>query len=167
MTDKIANDKVVGVHYTLTNNEGEVLDSSRDSDPLYYLHGAGNIVPGLEKKLAGLPIGATKKVVVAPKDGYGEKSGLPDQPIPRDAFPKGAQIQVGMSFLTRDEGGQPMPVWVTEVTESTVNVTLDHPLAGVTLNFDVEVMSLRAANDSEKEHGHAHGADGHSHHHHH
>ena len=128
-----------------------------------YLHGADNIVPGLEKELAGKGVGDKLQVVVSPEEGYGPKQATKPQAVPRLAFPKGASIEVGMSFLVEGPNAQPMPVWVSKVQGPTVYIDTNHPLAGVTLHFDVEVVGVREATAEELEHGHPHGPGAHHH----
>jgi FKBP-type peptidyl-prolyl cis-trans isomerase SlyD len=163
MSIVIATGKVVGFHYTLTNDHGEVLDSSAGSTPLMYLHGSGNIVPGLEDALVGRGPGDNLKVVVQPEDGYGEKHGPGPQPVPRDAFPAGMAVEPGMQFAVEGPDGNPIPVWVTSVEDNAVHIDVNHPLAGSRLHFEVDVVSIRDATDAEREHGHPHGAGGHHH----
>ena len=145
---------VVGIHYRLTNDSGEELDTSIGFDPLYYLHGARNIVPGLENELTGLSVGAKKLVVVAPGDGYGEKQSKEPVAIAKSNFPPNMEIQKGMMFHTEGPDGEPVPLWVTDVTDDAVLVDTDHPLAGVTLNFDVEIVEIRPASEEELANGH-------------
>ncbi len=147
--------KVVFFHYTLTNDAGETIDSSRGGNPLPYLHGAGNIVPGLEKQLEGLAVGAKLQADVSPEEGYGVRRGEP-MPVPRDQFPADVNLQPGMQFFAEDPNGNHFPLWIAQVGEDTVLVDPNHPLAGENLHFDVEIMSLRDASDEEKEHGHPH-----------
>ena len=154
---------VVGIHYSLTNNDGQQLDTSIGFDPLYYLHGAQNIVRGLEDGLLGLSVGDKKTVVVAPADGYGERLSKAPVEIPRSNFPPNIDVQPGMMFHTEGPDGNPVPLWVTEVTKENVLVDTDHPLAGVTLNFEVEVTDIREASEEELAHGHVHGPGGHHH----
>jgi FKBP-type peptidyl-prolyl cis-trans isomerase SlyD len=161
MTSITAN-KVATIHYILTDEAGETLDSSRDGDPMPYLHGAGNIVPGLETQLEGKAVGDKIKAVVAPEDGYGPKSGMPPQAVPKAAF-EGVEPQPGMPLVVEDDEGNHMQLWVAAVAEDQVLITPDHPLAGVTLHFDVEIMEVRDATETELEHGHAHSGDGHHH----
>ena len=153
---------VVEFHYTLTNEGGTVLDKS-EGEPLLYLHGSGQIVKGLEEALVGKAAGQSFSVKVQPEDGYGRRSGTP-QPVPRTSFPPNARLERGEQFLTRDPQGRPTPIWIAGTTDDTVFVDFDHPLAGETLFFAVEVVSVRLATDDEKTHGHAHGAHGHHHH---
>ncbi len=158
----VAADKVVTIHYTLTSEEGEVIDKS-GSDPLEYLHGHQNIVPGLERQIAGKSMGDKFRAVVEAAEGYGER--MPDarQEIPRSAFPADAPLREGIQLAAEGPDGQLIELWVVEVGEQAVVVDLNHPLAGQKLTFDIEVVSVRDATDEERSHGHAHG-DGHHHH---
>ncbi len=146
---------IVSIHYTLTDKEGDVLDSSEGKEPLHYLHGASNIIPGLEKELAGKSTGDQLNVVVSPTDGYGERQEQLVQEVPRTAFDGVDHIAPGMQFEAQTEGG-PMHVVVTEVTEDTVTVDGNHPLAGQELNFEVSVEQVREATEEEVSHGHPH-----------
>lgn len=152
----IASGSAVSIHYTLTNDAGETLDSSAGSSPLEYLHGAGNIVPGLERALEGKSAGDQVAVRVPPEDGYGEPSGIPASPVPRSSFPEGADLQPGMAVRAETDDG-PMMLWLKDVTDEAVTLSPDHPLAGVALNFSVEVVSVRDATEEEKAHGHVQG----------
>jgi FKBP-type peptidyl-prolyl cis-trans isomerase SlyD len=163
--DTIADGVVAIIHYTLTNDQGEVLDTSDGSDPLPYLHGANNIVPGLEKELTGLKVGDAKTVDVAPEEGYGVVNKDMIQQVPRDQFPDDAEVEPGVQFLMEAEGGHAMPIWVTAVEDGMVTIDANHPLAGQTLHFAVKVDSLRAPTDDEKAHGHPHGLTGSETHH--
>jgi len=160
LMDTIADGVIAIIHYTLKNDQGEVLDSSDGGDPLPYLHGASNIVPGLEKELAGLKIGDTKDIDVAPEEGYGVPNPAMIQKVPRDAFPEDAPVEAGAQFLMQGEGGQPIPIWVTEVTDDTVTIDANHPLAGQTLHFSISVEAVRLPTDEEKANGHPHGLTG-------
>jgi FKBP-type peptidyl-prolyl cis-trans isomerase SlyD len=158
--DTITDGVVAIIHYTLTNDGGEVLDSSEGSDALPYLHGASNIVPGLEKELAGLKVGDSKNVDVAPEDGYGAVNPTMIQSVPRDQFPEDAEVEAGVQFLMQGEGGQSIPIWVTKVEDGMVTIDANHPLAGETLHFAIKVESIRAPTEDEKAHGHPHGLTG-------
>lgn len=147
--------KVVFFHYTLTNDAGETIDSSRNGDPLPYLHGAGNIVPGLEKQLEGKALGDRFEAVVKPEQGYGVRHGNP-MPVPRDQFPADLELQPGMQFFGEDPNGNKFPLWIAAIEDGTILVDPNHPLAGVTLHFDVEIASIRDGSNDEKEHGHPH-----------
>jgi len=156
--------KVVTIHYTLTDDDGDVLDSSRDGDPLDYLHGHGGIVPGLEQGLEGKAAGTAVKITVSPKDGYGEPTGPGPRTVPRDAFPDDVELEPGMQFFAPGPNGKRMPIWITDVKPDGVEIDINHPLAGATLHFDVEVVGVRDATKDELAHGHPHGPDGHHHH---
>ncbi len=155
--------RVVTFHYTLTDSEGTEIDSSRGGDPLAYLEGAGNIIPGLESELSKLSQGDKKKVQVAAKDAYGEKNADMVMEVPRTQFPADVQIKVGDRFRTSDDHFSPV-FSVVKITDSHVTIDGNHPLAGKDLTFDVEITEVREASDEEKSHGHVHGAGGHHHH---
>lgn len=159
---QISPNKVVSIHYTLKNDAGDVLDTSSGREPLAYLHGSGNIIPGLEKALEGKSSGEKMNVSIAPEEGYGERHEGLIQDVPRDAFQGVEDIQPGMQFHAQGPSG-PMVVTVKEVGDNTVKVDGNHPLAGETLHFDVEVADVREATAEEQEHGHVHGAGGHDH----
>lgn len=159
---QISDNVVALIEYTLTNNQGEVLDSSVGGEPLGYIHGAGNIIPGLERALVGKKAGDTLKVTVAPADGYGEKNEAMLQEVPREMFQGVDQIEVGMQFHAQTDHGMQV-ITVAKVTADTITVDGNHPLAGETLNFDVKVIEVRAATEEELEHGHVHGNGGHHH----
>ena len=159
---QVADRHVVYIHYTLTNDGGEVLDSSRGGDPLAFLYGAGNIIRGLEKALDGKTAGETLNVRVEPDEAYGVRDERLVQEVPRSAFQGVDQIQPGMAFHAQSSQG-PMRVVVTAVTDDTVTVDGNHPLAGEPLTFDVEITEVRPATEEELTHGHVHGPGGHQH----
>jgi len=161
MTLMIGKNSVVGINYTLTNDEGEVMDSSEGRGPLVYLHGAQNLIQGLEQQLAGKTVGACFKATIAPADAYGESDPSLVQTLPRDMFRGVDNIEVGMSFTAQGPQGQ-QHIVVTAISGDEVTVDGNHPMAGKTLHFDVEVISVREASAEEIDHGHVH--DG-SHHH--
>lgn len=163
MTLAIANDHVVTIHYRLTLDDGSIADESFGGDPLVYLHGARNIVPGLERQLAGKHKGDKIEAVVAANEGYGEYDPTAEQTVPKTAFPPNVALQVGMQFQTRARNGQPMPVWIRAIKDDQVVVSANHPMAGQRLNFTVEVLDVRKATHEEKQHGHVHGPGGHHH----
>lgn len=164
MSDTIQNDTVVHLHYVLTDGEGKELDRSHGDEPLTYLHGHGNIVPGLEEALVGKKVGDELSVVVPPEKAYGARDGK-QQKVPRSAFSAGAELRVGMQVMSRDEQGRQFPMWIAKLQGATVVLDSNHPLAGVTLHFSVKVDGMRDATSDELKHGHAHGRDGHGHHH--
>jgi FKBP-type peptidyl-prolyl cis-trans isomerase SlyD len=158
---QIANQAVVTIDYTLTDDQGAVLDSSNGEEPLTYIQGAGNIIPGLENALLGKSSGDALKVTVAPGDGYGERDEDLVQAVPRSQFPE-VSIEVGMRFQAQGSDGSSV-VTVVAIDESSVTVDANHPLAGMTLAFDVKVLEVRSATADELEHGHVHGEGGHEH----
>ena len=162
MTDKITANKVVTLSYTLHDDDGELIDRSEDGRPLLYLHGARNIVPGLEEKLEGVGEGETIKATVPPDKGYGPRIGEA-QEVPRSLFPADAQLAAGMQVIAHDDEGRQIPFFITGVGEDSVTVDPNHPLAGETLHFEVTVESLRDATEEEIAHGHPHGPGGHQH----
>lgn len=154
---------VVSMHYELTNSAGEVLDSSEGREPLTYLHGAHNIIPGLENELTGSSTGDELKVVVQPEDGYGTHQPELVQQVPRSAFPNPDSLEAGMRFTANSGDGQAISVVITELGDDTVTVDGNHPLAGEVLHFSVSITAVRAATEEEMQHGHVHGPEGHAH----
>ena len=152
----IGDNLVVSMHYKLTDNEGNVLDSSEGSEPLTYLHGAGNIIPGLEKALVGKVEGDTQQVTVEPAEAYGEVMPELTQTVDKAAFQGVESVEVGMSFEAQTSDGSVQHIVVTKVDGEQVTVDANHPLAGVVLNFDVEIVSVREATEEEISHGHVH-----------
>ncbi|MEL0029056.1 MAG: peptidylprolyl isomerase [Perlucidibaca sp.] len=159
---QIAQDSVALIDYTLTNDEGEVIDSSAGGDPLAYLHGHHNIIPGLEKALAGKVAGDSLKVSIAPAEGYGEFNETLVEVVPRHLFQGVDQIEPGMQFHAQTGQGMQV-ITVTAVEGDEVTVDGNHPLAGQTLHFDVTIKEVRAASKEELDHGHVHGVGGHHH----
>jgi len=152
---QISDNKVVTIHYTLSNANGDVLDSSVGEEPLAYLHGASNIVVGLENALAGKAAGDKLDVTVAPEEGYGEKHEEMVQKVPVDNFAGVDKVEVGMQFMAQVPWGE-QPVTVIAVEDDGITLDGNHPLAGETLNFSVEVVAVRDATEEEVEHGHVH-----------
>jgi len=146
----------VTFHYTLTNSNGEELDSSAGRDPMKYLHGASNIVPGLEKEMDGKSSGDKLKVEVQPEEGYGEVNPQMIQKVPHSAFEGVPEIKPGMQFQAQGPGGETQHITVKEVTDDEVIVDGNHPLAGQVLHFDVTIEDVREASEEELSHGHAH-----------
>ena len=162
MSNKIQANKVVSLSYTLRDDSGEIIDQSKDGSPLLYLHGARNIVPGLEEQLEGVGEGESIKATVPPEKGYGPRIGE-SQEVPRNLFPADSEIAPGMQVVAHDDQGRQIPFFITGITDETVTVDPNHPLAGETLHFEVTVDSLRDASEEEIEHGHPHGPGGHQH----
>ncbi len=158
----IENDKVASIDYTLTNDAGETLDSSIGREPLTYLQGHQNIIPGLEKALEGKTTGDKLKVTVPPEEAYGTTNPALVQVVSRDVFQGVDNIDVGMSFQAQGDGG-PIIVTVTKIEGDQITIDGNHPLADMTLTFDVEVKDVREATEEEIAHGHIHGPEGHEH----
>ena len=160
----VAEGHIVTIHYTLKDEGGEVIDSSVGEDPMAYLHGAQNVVPGLEHGLVGAKVGDTLQLVVSPEDGYGPRDAeAPPQAIPRSEFPPDETIEPGMMFQAQDAEGHIIPLWVIDLDDENIVIDTHHPLAGVTLHFDVEILDVREATQEEQQHGHPHGPGGHVH----
>jgi FKBP-type peptidyl-prolyl cis-trans isomerase SlyD len=159
---EIAADRVVLIHYTLKGDDGAVLDSSAGGEPLAYIQGHGNLVPGLEKALEGGQAGKNMTVDVAPADGYGTRSEALVQRVPKRSLQGSGEIKKGMQFQGQTADGMRLFTVIAVVGDM---VTLDgnHPLADQTLHFDIEIVSVREATDDELAHGHVHGAGGHHH----
>lgn len=164
MPNSIAQDSVVSIHYQLTLDDGSIADSSFGGDPLLYLHGHGNLVPGLERQLGGKNAGDKFETTVLPADGYGEFDPAAEQTLPRSAFPPKVDIQPGMGFHTQDKQGNPVPLFVKELKGDQVVISYNHPLAGQRLHFKIEIVKVRKATKEELAHGHVHGPGGHHHH---
>lgn len=165
MADKnlmVTDGMVVSLDYTLRLQDGQIVDSSSGKEPLEYLHGTGQIIPGLEDGLDGMVIGEERQLTVAPADGYGERDPDSLQTVPSDFFPGDIEVVPGMAIQVRDENDQVFPVYVAEVRTQGVVLDFNHPLAGETLYFDTRVVGVRPATTEELSHGHAHG-EGHSH----
>lgn len=160
---KVAGQKVVAIHYTLKDDGGEVLDASAAGEPLAYLHGFGNLIPGLESALEGKSAGDKLSVTVAPEQGYGIRDEGLVQTVARSAFQGVEELAPGMRFQAGGPQGKRVVV-VTQVEKDLVTVDANHPLAGQTLHFEVELATVRDATREELEHGHVHGAGGHHHH---
>ncbi len=152
----IGNNLVVSMHYTLTDNDGNVLDSSEGSEPLAYLHGVGNIIPGLEKALTGKVKGDSLEVSVAPEEAYGESRPELVQVVNRAAFQGVEKVEAGMMFETQSPDGAVQRIMVKGVDGDEVTIDGNHPLAGVPLNFAVEIVEVREATEEEIAHGHSH-----------
>ena len=159
----IAQHKVVTIHYKVSDsNTDEVIDSSENGEPMTYLHGARNIIPGLEQALEGKLVGDELEVTVAPADAYGERSDDRIQQVPKEAFQDMEKVEPGMAVTAQTDQGQ-INLIVTEVSDDMVTVDANHPLAGKSLTFNVTVADIRDASEEEMAHGHVHGPGGHDH----
>lgn len=153
----IKQNSVVTMHYELKDDAGEILDSSKGQEPLTYLHGANNIIIGLEEQLLGKAKGDVVNAVVSPEKGYGMPVEQLIQQVPKEAFGEVENLEVGMRFQADTEQG-PVPVVITAIENDTVTVDGNHPLAGKQLHFECEITEIRDASEEEVEHGHVHGA---------
>jgi len=158
----IAQNDVVTIHYTLRDDAEKVIDSSASGEPLAYLHGHGNLIPGLERELLGKNVGDRLKVRIAPAEGYGEYDKALVQQVPRRALKGIANLTVGMRLQAGSDHGH-HTVTVTRIAGDMVTLDGNHPLAGQNLNFEVEITAIRAATEEELAHGHVHGDGGHHH----
>jgi len=159
---EIAQDAVVLIHYTLRNDSGAVLDTSAGGEPLAYIQGHGNLVPGLERALEGKEGGNTVAIRLTPAEGYGTRDEALVQRVPKRSLQGSGEIRKGMQVQARTGDGMRL-FTVTAVAGDMVTLDGNHPLADQTLHFDVEVVSVRVATTEELEHGHVHGAGGHHH----
>ena len=159
----IKNGSVVNLAYTLKGSDGAVLDRATTDEPFTYMQGGQQIVPGLEAAMMGLKTGDKKSVKVEPAEGYGEIDATLKLTVNRTQFPAGTDVKAGMQFETQTQDGQGIMFTVEGVTGDKVAIDGNHPLAGQTLHFEVEVLDVRAATAEEKAHGHVHGPGGHHH----
>ncbi len=159
---QIKDNSIVQIHYTLTNDESVVLDSSQGKEPLAYMHGSHSIIPGLEAALLGKTVGDKFNVTIEAADAYGERNPQAVQNVSLEALANVPDLQVGMQLQAGTDQG-PVSVTVIELNDEFAVIDGNHPLAGVRLNFAVEVAAVREATESEMSHGHAHAGDGHQH----
>ncbi|MBN1997574.1 peptidylprolyl isomerase [candidate division KSB1 bacterium] len=154
---QVANDKVVSFHYRLTLDNGSEIDSSYQAgEPLKFLVGQGQIIPGLENAMIGMSIGESKEVIVEPAQAYGLHKKELVKTVPRDQLPSDIELQVGLVLTGQDEKEQEYELIVRSFTDADVTLDMNHPLAGKRLNFAVEVVEVRDATGEEIKHGHAH-----------
>jgi FKBP-type peptidyl-prolyl cis-trans isomerase SlyD len=159
----IAENAVVAFNYKLTGSDGNLLDTSEGGEPLSYLHGAGNLIHGLESAMLGHAVGDNFDVEVSPEDGYGVREGPGPQTVPRNVFPDDTPLEPGTPFFTENEDGEQIPLWIVGIDGDNVLIDQQHPLAGQTLHFHVEIVEIREATQEELDHGHPHGPGGHHH----
>ena len=159
---KISTGSVVLFDYTLTDDDKDIIDSSTGSEPLAYIHGEGQIVPGLEKAMEGKSAGDSFKVTVTPEEGYGQHDPENISVVPADQIEGGEELEEGMQLHTEGEFGEET-VLISKIEGNNVTIDGNHPLAGLTLHFDVTIREVRAATEEELDHGHVHGPEGHQH----
>ena len=159
---QIEDKRVVTLAYILKDNDDNIIDQSDDGS-FCYLHGASNIIPGLENALTGKVSGDELSISIAPEEAYGVREDEKIQTVPREMFPPDQDIEPGMQFHAQSPDGVPLVVTIAKVEEESIVVDGNHPLAGVQLNFEVRVMDVREATSEEIDHGHVHGPEGHQH----
>ena len=159
----ITKDKVVTLKYVLRDAAGAQLEESTPERPLLYLHGHRNLVPGLERQLEGKALGDAFVAVVPAAEGYGEKRKVRSLRLPRSKFDPEMTLDRGTQFFMQTQEGRPLPLWIEKVQGNTIVATPQHPMAGLELHFEVEVLAVRDGTAEEIEHGHAHGEGGHEH----
>ena len=152
---KVDDGQVVSMDYVL-KVDGKVVDSSEAGNPLQFIQGMGHIIPGLEHELYDMKIGENKKVVVLPKDGYGEVDAEAFMDVPRDSFPTDVPLEKGTELELREQSGHTMLARIDTVSDENIRLNMNHPLAGKELHFDVTISGLRPATDEEVSHGHVH-----------
>lgn len=158
----ITKGQVVEIEYTLKDAAGEILDTSKGKDPLVYLHGYKNIIPGLEKQLEGQKEGALLNLTIEPSEAYGHRTQELVNSVPKEELSQIPDLEVGMQLQAQGSQGVQI-VTVVDINDDTVTLDANHPLADQTLYFDIEVLSVRAGTAEEKSHGHVHGVGGHQH----
>lgn len=157
--------KVIKFSYTLKDEQGNILDSTEKSGALSFLTGSGQIIPKLEEELTVMLIGSKKNIHINAEDAYGKYEPEAIQTVKRTEFPEGMNLEVGQSYNANTPDGGQMPFLIKEIKDGEIIIDFNHPLAGVNLNFDVQLIDVRDATQEEISHGHAHGTDGHHHHH--
>jgi FKBP-type peptidyl-prolyl cis-trans isomerase SlyD len=160
--DKIEKDVVVSLDYTLTV-DGEIVDSSTDSEPIQFIQGQGNVIPGLERQLYGMEVGDSRDVIVSAAEGYGDEDPDAYAEVPRDEFPSNIPLEPGVELVLKNEDGEELQARIESIDGDTVLLNFNHPLAGKELHFSVVVIELRRATSDELDHGHVHGEHGHDH----
>ncbi|MBE0368860.1 FKBP-type peptidyl-prolyl cis-trans isomerase [Pseudoalteromonas aurantia] len=155
---KIAPNKVVKMHYSVLDNDKNTIDNSFDGEPLLFIIGTGYLIPGLEDAIIDKVAGDTLSVTVEPEQGYGERYDELMQAVPKSMF-DGMEIEVGMQFRASTDDGDQM-VMIIDIQDEEVIVDGNHPLSGITLHFDVEILEVRDATEDELSHGHVHGDGG-------
>lgn len=162
MSDRVEHDSVASVHYTGTFVNGEQFDSSVGKDPLVFLVGRGQMIPGFEQEILGAKIGEKREFTLTPDRAYGERDEDAIQKIERSQFPEGMELEVGMVVGAHSDQG-PIQFTITEIDGDIVSADFNHQMAGQTLRFEVEIVDVRAASEEELAHGHVHGVGGYNH----
>src|SRR5690606_37867058 len=155
--------QVVTINFTLKDQEGTVLDSTDSGNSFSYISGNNQILPKLEENISTMIIGGKRSVTLQPVDAYGEYKEEAVQSVNKAEFPPDVELQEGMSFMAHTPDGKHVPLTIVNVKNDDVTVDFNHPLAGKTLEFDVELLNVRDATSEEISHGHVHGPGGHHH----
>jgi FKBP-type peptidyl-prolyl cis-trans isomerase SlyD len=159
----IGANKVVTLNYKLSDDEGNLIQITKENEPFVYLSGKNQILPKLEEAIDGMIIGGKKNIELKSSEAYGDYDDKAVQQVKKQEFPENANLEAGMEFMARTPDGKPVPFVIKEVKDEDVTIDFNHPLAGRNLSFDVELVDVRDATAEELEHGHVHGADGHHH----
>ncbi len=152
---EVQDDVVVTLHYTVTV-DGEIVDTSLDDEPIFFIQGKGQVVPGLERALYGMKVEESKEFIVEPTDAYGEVNEEDFAEIPRSEFPHDIPLDPGVELLLSNDEGDELEAFIVSADEDTVHLNFNHPLAGKDLHFSVQVLELRQATQEELDHGHVH-----------
>lgn len=155
--------KVVTLNYTLTDEEGNVLDSTKDGNSFSYLTGKSQIIPKLEEEVSTMIIGGKKNVKIDAANAYGEYDENAQKQVKRSEFPEGAEVKEGNRYVANSPDGKQMPFTINKVEGEDITIDFNHPLAGKNLEFAVELVDIRDATEEELNHGHVHGGDGQAH----
>lgn len=159
----IGANKVVTLNYKLSDDKGNLIQTTKDNGPFVYLSGKNQILPKLEEAIDGMLIGGKKNIELSSSEAYGDYDEKAVQQVKKDAFPEGSNLEAGMEYMAQSPEGHPVPFVIKEVKDEDVTIDFNHPLAGRNLNFDVELVDVRDATAEELDHGHVHGAGGHQH----
>lgn len=159
----IGANKVVTVNYKLSDDQGNLIQTTKENEPFVYLSGNNQILPKLEEAIDNMLIGGKKNIELESSDAYGNYDEKAIQQVKKNAFPEGANLEPGMEYMAHSPEGQPVPFVIKEVKDDDITIDFNHPLAGKNLNFDVELVDVRDATEEEMQHGHVHGVGGHSH----
>ncbi len=159
----IGANKVVTLNYKLTDDQGNMIQTTSRNEPFVYLSGNNQILPKLEEQIDNMLIGGKKNIELSSSDAYGDYDEKAVQQVKKEEFPEGAELKEGMEYMAHSPEGQPIPFVVKEVKDDDVTIDFNHPLAGRNLKFDVELVDVRDATAEELQHGHVHGPNGHHH----
>ena len=159
----IGANKVVTVNYKLSDDQGNLIQTTKENEPFVYLSGNNQILPKLEEAIDAMLIGGKKNIELDSSDAYGDYDEKAIQQVKKNAFPEGANLEPGMEYMAQSPEGHPVPFVIKDVKDDDITIDFNHPLAGRNLSFDVELVDVRDATLEELQHGHVHGAGGHSH----